>query len=54
MKKYVLLIFFSFALSSSLISCRETKSALEETEEAVDEGIEEVEENTGLEEGDGK
>lgn len=48
MKKYFFLILFSFALSTSLISCRETQDAAEETGEAVEEGVEEVGENTGL------
>jgi hypothetical protein len=48
MKKYLFLIFFSFALSSPLISCRETQEAAEETGEAVEEGVEEVGENTGV------
>jgi len=49
MKKYIFLIFFSFALSSSFVSCRETQEAAEETGEAVEEGVEEVGENTGIE-----
>ncbi|MEG9327812.1 hypothetical protein SAMN04488034_101812 [Salinimicrobium catena] len=48
MKKYIFLIFFSFALSTSLVSCRETQDAAEETGEAVEEGVEEVGENTGV------
>ena len=48
MKKYLLLMLFSFALSTSLISCRETKDAAEATGEAVEEGVNEAGENTGL------
>ena len=48
MKKYFFLAIFSFALSTSLISCRETKDAVDETEEAVEEGVNEAGENTGL------
>lgn len=48
MKKFILLLFFSFAFSTSLISCRETKDAAEETGEAVEEGVNETRENTGL------
>lgn len=49
MKKYAFLIFFSFALSTSLISCRETKEVIDETEDAVEEGVEEIDENTDFE-----
>ncbi|UZH54130.1 hypothetical protein JRG66_08960 [Salinimicrobium tongyeongense] len=48
MKKYFLLLFFSFALSTSLISCRETQNAAEATGDAVEEGVNEAQENTGL------
>lgn len=48
MKKYIFLIFFSFALSTSLVSCRETQDAAEATGEAVEEGVDETRENTGL------
>lgn len=48
MKKYLLFILFSISLSSSLISCRETKEAADETGEAVKEGVNEVGENTGI------
>lgn len=48
MKKYILLMLFSFALSSSFVSCRETMDVAEETGEAVEEGVEEVGENTGV------
>lgn len=48
MKRYFLLFFFSFLLSTSFISCRETQEAAEETGEAVEEGVEEVGENTGV------
>ena len=48
MKKYFLLGLFSFALSTSLISCRETKDAAEETGEAIEEGVNEAGENTGI------
>lgn len=46
MKKYFLLILF--ALSLSLTSCRETQDAAEATGEAVEEGVNEAGENTGL------
>lgn len=48
MKKYLLIIFFSLGVSTSFISCRETQDVAEETVEAVDEGVEEAAENTGL------
>ena len=48
MKKYLLLFAFTFALSSSFVSCRETQDAAEETGEAVEEGVDEAAENTGL------
>lgn len=48
MKKYFLFMLFSLALSTSLISCRETKDAAEATGEAVEEGVNETRENTGL------
>lgn len=46
MKRYFLLILF--ALSLSLTSCRETQDAAEATGEAVEEGVNEAGENTGL------
>lgn len=48
MRKYFFLIFFTFSLATSLVSCRETKEAAEETGEAVEEGVNETRENTGL------
>jgi hypothetical protein len=48
MKKYLILMLFSLTLSTSLISCRETKDAVDETGEAVEEGVNEAGENTGL------
>ena len=48
MKKYFLMMLFTLALSTSLISCRETKDAAEATGEAVEEGVNEAGENTGL------
>lgn len=48
MKKLVFLSLFSFSISTALISCRETQDAVEETGEAVGEGIDEAQENTGL------
>lgn len=48
MKKYIFLTLFSFALSTSLISCRETQTAAEATGDAVEEGVNETRENTGL------
>lgn len=48
MKKYIFLTLFSFALSTSLISCRETQTAAEATGDAVEEGVDETRENTGL------
>lgn len=48
MKKYIIFMLFSFTLSTSLISCRETKDAAEATGEAVEEGVDETRENTGL------
>lgn len=48
MKKYLLFILFSFTLSTSLISCRETKDAAKETGEAIEEGVNEAGENTGI------
>lgn len=44
----MLMMLFTFGLSTSFISCRETKDAAEATGEAVEEGVEEVGENTGL------
>ena len=43
-----MLIIFILSLSTSLLSCRETQDVAEETEEAVEEGADEVQENTGL------
>lgn len=48
MKKSFLIILCSFFLASPFYSCRETKDAAEETGEAVEEGVEEVGENTGI------
>ncbi|NJY62047.1 hypothetical protein HC174_04660 [Salinimicrobium sp. CDJ15-81-2] len=48
MKKYIFLTLFSFALATSLVSCRETQNAAEATGEAVEEGVNETRENTGL------
>lgn len=48
MKKYIFLILFAFGISTSFVSCRETQDAVEETGEAVGEGVDEVQENTGL------
>lgn len=48
MKKYFILLFFTLLLSASVTSCRETQDAVEETGEAVEEGVEETRENTGL------
>lgn len=48
MKKYFLLMLFMLSLSTSLLSCRETQDAVEETGEAVEEGVDEAGENTGL------
>lgn len=48
MKKYFLFAIFSLMLSTSLISCRETKDAVDETGEAIEEGVNEAGENTGL------
>ena len=48
MKKYIFLAMFSFALSTSLISCRETQNAAEATGDAVEEGVNEAGENTGI------
>jgi hypothetical protein len=47
MKKYFLMILFSLALSSSFVSCRETKEAADETGDAIEEGVNEAAENTG-------
>lgn len=48
MRKYLFLFMFSFALSTSLVSCRETKNAADATGEAIEEGVNEAGENTGL------
>ncbi|MDX1601662.1 MAG: hypothetical protein R3209_01225 [Salinimicrobium sediminis] len=48
MKKYIFLTLFSFALASSLVSCRETQNAAEATGDAVEEGVNEAGENTGI------
>lgn len=48
MKKYIIFMLFSLTLSTSLISCRESKDAAEATGEAVEEGVDETRENTGL------
>ena len=48
MKKYFLFMLFSLVLFTSLISCRETQDAAEATGEAVEEGVNEAGENTGL------
>ncbi|MFD2517028.1 hypothetical protein [Salinimicrobium flavum] len=48
MRKYLFLLMFSFALSTSLVSCRETKNAADATGEAIEEGVNEAGENTGL------
>jgi hypothetical protein len=48
MKKHFLMMLFTLALSTSFVSCRETKDAAEATGEAVEEGVEEVGENTGI------
>ncbi|WP_169578111.1 hypothetical protein [Salinimicrobium xinjiangense] len=48
MKKYILFLLLSFSLSTALISCRETQTAAEATGEAVEEGVDETRENTGL------
>lgn len=48
MKKYVFLTLFSFALASPFISCRETQDAAEATGDAVEEGVNEAGENTGI------
>ena len=48
MKKYILMSLFALSLSSSFISCRETKEAADETGDAIEEGVNEAEENTGL------
>lgn len=48
MKKYILGSLFVLSLSSSFISCRETKEAANETGDAIEEGIDETQENTGL------
>lgn len=44
--------FFVLSLSSSFISCRETKEAVDETGDAIEEGVDETQENTGLGEED--
>lgn len=48
MKKYFFVTLFSLALSTSLLSCRETQTAAEATGDAVEEGVNEARENTGL------
>ncbi|NJW52348.1 hypothetical protein [Salinimicrobium oceani] len=48
MKRYMMFMLFALSLSTSLISCRETKDAAEATGEAVEEGVNETRENTGL------
>lgn len=48
MRKYVFISIFSLALSTSLLSCRETQTAAEATGDAVEEGVNETRENTGL------
>ena len=47
MKKYMFMSLFALAVSSSFVSCRETKDVVDETEEAVEEGVDEVDENLG-------
>ena len=48
MKKYIFLFLFAFGVSTSFVSCRETQDVVEETGEAVEEGVDEAQENTGL------
>lgn len=48
MKRYIMIFLFSLSLSFSFVSCRETMDVAEETGEAVEEGVEEVGENTGI------
>jgi hypothetical protein len=48
MKKYFLFTLFSLALSTTLISCRETKEAANATGDAIEEGVNEAGENTGI------
>ena len=48
MKKHFLMLLFSVALSSSFVSCQETKEATDETGDAIEEGVNEAGENTGI------
>lgn len=52
MKKYFLMSLFALSLSSSFVSCRETKEAADDTGDAIEEGVDEAQENTGLGEED--
>lgn len=43
-----MMILFITSLSASFVSCRETKEAANETGDAIEEGVNEAGENTGI------